>query len=84
MKTHSNSLAITSIVCGLWFLLTGSIWIYYANLVLAYPIGILGLILWNKSRKVNGVNRTNKAAICILASGFVLSIASLLILLIYN
>jgi hypothetical protein len=73
-----------SIICGIWFLLFGSFWPYFANLVVAYPVGFLGLYFWSKARKIDPLNKVNKAAFIIFLVGFSISMLSLVVLLAFN
>jgi hypothetical protein len=86
METNPNprTYNIFSIICGVWFLLTGAFWTYFMNLIVAYPIGLLGIFLWYKARKVDASNRWNKVALIIHIAGLIISFAALAILLIYN
>lgn len=33
---------ILAIICGLWFLLAGWVWVYYINVVIVFPFAIAG------------------------------------------
>lgn len=68
---------ILSLVCGVWFLLTGWVWTYLANLFVAYPVGLIGLFFWYQGRKVNSTSLYNKIALGVLIAGLVVSIGSL-------
>lgn len=71
----SNILFTLGVLLALCFALLGMLWAYYVALILAYPIGIVSLIIWFK---VKNDNRTrNKLIIGILIIGFILSMAML-------
>ena len=73
-----------SLVCGTWFLLTGWFWVYYINLIIALPIGILGAYLWKKGKDTLPGAMLNRIAGILLVAGVVSSIAGLLILFVFN
>ena len=75
---------VGSIICGIWFILTGSIWVYFGSLVISYPVALIGLLLWNKGRKIEPNNKLNKTALILHIIGLTLSMLSLIILLISN
>jgi hypothetical protein len=75
---------IISLVCAIWFLLTGSVWVYFANLVISYPVGLLSFVLWNKCRKAPFYHTLQKAVMYLLLAGSVISLISLLILVMFN
>jgi|GEM_PF-951436 len=79
-----NLYNILSIVCGIWFALTSWVWLYYANLFLSLPIGLVGLFFWNKSRQLDPGNLANRIALILYIVGFVLGLGALLFLLLYN
>ena len=67
---------ILAILCGLWFGMVGVLWTYYMNLVLAYPVGILGFYFWYQASKIKkGV--LNRIALSILIAGLVCSLGAL-------
>lgn len=76
-----NTLAI---ICGIWFLLFSPMWPYFANLVLGFPVGLLGMFFWNKGRKIDPNNKANKVALIIHLAGVVISIVSLVLLALFN
>ena len=65
-----------AILCGMWFLLTGWLWTYLANLVIAYPVGITGFFLWRKARALDPDNRKGQIAIAIHGLGLAISVVS--------
>ena len=73
-----------AIICGIWFILTSSLWVYFANLVISFPIGLLGMYLWNRGRILNKENIWNKIALGLLVIGFVLAFVVLGILMYKN
>jgi hypothetical protein len=79
-KQHTIYTVLT-LICAIWFLLTGWIWIYYACLAIAYPFGLIGFWLWRKGDQKNLWNMT---AGLILAAGLALSLSSLLVLTVFN
>lgn len=75
---------VFAIICGTWFLLTSWIWPYFANLVISYPVGLVGIFLWSRGKARNSDSRANPVALWLHISGFVISMMSLAILLLYN
>jgi ABC-type phosphate transport system permease subunit len=72
----NETLFILSILCALIFMVTGIFWVYWIALIIAYPFGILALVLWNIIRKDH--KRRNVIIPIMLVVGFLLSIAMLL------
>jgi hypothetical protein len=68
---------LISIICGIFFLLTGWIWTYGMNLFTAYPFGIAGLIFWLKGRTPERKNSLNNTALTLLILGAAVSLSSL-------
>lgn len=44
---------IVAILCGIWFLLTGWIWVYGAAAFISYPIAIIGLFYWGLGKRTD-------------------------------
>lgn len=83
--TRQNLLTVSnimSLLCGIWFLLLGWFWAYMASLFVAWPIGIIGLLLWLPGR--NEDTRLNKIAGYVLLAGAVTSIVSFVIIFLFN
>ncbi|MBX9852092.1 MAG: hypothetical protein K2X86_10070 [Cytophagaceae bacterium] len=75
---------LTALLFGIWFLLTGWMWVYFINLLLSFPIGILAFFLWKKGKKLAPQSKLNKAALMVLIAGVIASLTSLVILLMFN
>ncbi len=58
-------------------MLTAGAWVYFANLFIAYPVGLAGLFFWYQGRKMNPASLNNKIALVFFIAGFVVSIAAL-------
>jgi hypothetical protein len=71
-----NCLALAG---AIWFLLTGWIWGYLANLFISYPVACVGLALWFRARKLNPASLLNRMTLGIFIFGFIVSIAALFI-----
>jgi len=56
--------------------LAGSVWVYGAALVIAYPFGIISFVLWRFF--LEGEHKESKLIPTILSLGFILSILVLL------
>lgn len=76
-ERKARILYIISLVCGIWFLAFGWIWTYLANLILAYPFGLIGFLLWLYAKKLNSEDRYNRICIRLLLTALFLSIFSL-------
>lgn len=68
---------LLSIVCGIWFTIFGMFWTYWMNLILAYPVGILGVFFWYKANRIEK-SVLNNIASSILLIGLFCSLGSLL------
>lgn len=66
-----------AILCGVWFCLTGWLWTFLLNLVIAYPIGLLGFCMWLTAYQVNPNDKKNTVAIALLGLGLVSSLVAL-------
>jgi hypothetical protein len=69
---------LLALACAIWFLLTGWLWAYLANLFIAYPVAVLGFYFWRKGKGVSE-NRLNKIAGWLLIVGLIVSVASLFV-----
>lgn len=74
---------ILALLCAIWFLLLGWMWVYFFNVILVFPIAIIGFFLWRKGR---GAERKmlNKIVGWLLLSGMIISVGCLVILLSFN
>lgn len=70
---------VGAICCGLWFLLTGWMWAYLANLYLAFPIAIVGFFLWRSARRGAPPSRWNRVAGILLVVGMFSSLVALVL-----
>jgi hypothetical protein len=41
---------LLALLCGIWFVLLGWAWVYWFNVVFVFPVGIIGVVLWQKGR----------------------------------
>ena len=78
MKLSNNVLFTTGIIFSLWFSIIGIVWVYWLNIIFAYPFGIAAFFIWRNIRK-DGMKR-NKAIITILIIGLIASLSMLLYL----
>jgi nicotinamide riboside transporter PnuC len=70
------------IITSLWFAWTGMVWTYYACLVVAYPVGLVSFLIWQKIKTDN--KPRNRFIPRILSVGLILSISVLIYLLIFD
>ncbi len=68
---------LVALLCGIWFLLSGWMWMFLMNLVISYPFAILGFILWNSARKTAPKSILNRVAGGFLIAGLVASLGVL-------
>ena len=72
-----NVYFVSSLIMAIWFALTSSFWVYYVNIMLSFPFGILSLILWSKGRKIDDRTDRYKAITIILIIGVAVSLVML-------
>ena len=76
LNVSRNDIMFTvAMVAAVWFAWMGMLWLYWGALFLAYPFGILSLVLWFKIRDEQKA-RTKYIPI-VLAFGLFLSLAAL-------
>jgi hypothetical protein len=83
-KSNAKLYYLFSIICGTWFVMTSWLWVYFANLFISFPVGLIGLFLWIRGKKLNPGSKANKIAIGLFIGGLVTSLIALLILLFAN
>jgi hypothetical protein len=71
-----------SLLFAIWYALFGMIWVYWAALYIAYPIGALSFLLWKLIENDN--KKRNKLIPVILIIGTLISLAFLIGLLLTN
>jgi hypothetical protein len=64
--TKGKAIDIIALLCALWFLMTSWIWIYYANIVISFPIGLIALWLWKKGRLKHSSDTLNKVTFIVI------------------
>lgn len=50
---------ILALICAIWFLLAGWIWIYWINVVFVFPFAIAGFFLWRRGVALKKVIESN-------------------------
>ena len=83
-KSNAKLYYLFAIICGTWFVVTGWVWAYFANLYISYPVALIGIFLWSRGKKLNPGSRANQIALWLHIAGFTISIISLAILIFYN
>lgn len=73
-----------SLACAIWFLLTGSVWVYLMNLVVSLPIGIISYVMMNKVKAMEGRTKRVRLIEIILIIAVLISFVVLMGLLITN
>ena len=69
---------VIALVCAIWFLLTSWLWSYMINLIISWPVAIIGLILWKLGKKETPDSAVNKIAFWLFVAGFFISGIALL------
>ncbi|HYG02610.1 MAG TPA: hypothetical protein VD927_09195 [Chryseosolibacter sp.] len=82
--TKQDRLNIFATICAIWFLATGWMWVYYINLVVSFPVALIGFYCWKKGKHAANPSTLNKIAFWLYVVGFVGSFGSLAVLLIFN
>jgi hypothetical protein len=80
--TRNDILFWIGILTAVWFAWTGMAWTYWAALIIAYPAGLVSLLIWMKIKPEN--KRRTKYIPVILIIGLILSLSSLVYLLIFD
>jgi hypothetical protein len=73
---RSRLFNVLAILCGLWFLLAGWMWVYFFNVIFVFPIAIAGFVLWRKGR-ADRKRTWNVVAGILLLAGLMTSIVSI-------
>jgi hypothetical protein len=81
-NTKNNILFYTAMVFAVWFSITGIFWPYLMALFIAYPFGLISLLLWAIIKKDG--NPRNKIIIKTLAIGLTISILAFAAMWIYS
>lgn len=76
MERRKNIFNIIAIVCAVWFILIGWMWAWLIALFFAYPVAIIGTILWFFGRGAIRKN-VNKTAGIMLLAGLIISLGSI-------
>lgn len=84
MATKPSARAILSIICGVWFLLTSWFWTFLINMIISFPVGIVGIVLWYYARKSDPSSKLAKASLYLHVAGLASSILTLLALIVFN
>jgi H+/Cl- antiporter ClcA len=72
----AKTLNMIALICAVWFLPMGSFWTYLGNLIVGYPVGIIGWVLWRNARKLDADSKLNKVVMWLLVAGLVCSVVS--------
>lgn len=80
--TRNDFLFYLSLIFAIWFASTGMVWTYNAALFIAYPVGIISLVMWTIIRNEN--RKLTKFIPIILTIGLTLSLSVLVCLLIWD
>lgn len=83
-KSTAKLYYLFAIICGMWFLATSWLWVYYANLIFSFPVALLGTFLWSRGRKINPGSRANPIAKWLLMAGVITSVISFVVLFFAN
>jgi hypothetical protein len=70
-RTKNDWIALVSLLLAFWFLLAGTVWVWGAALIIAYPFGLISFFLWRFF--LAGERKQSKLIPTILACGLLLS-----------
>jgi len=71
--------SIPAVVFNFWFMITGWIWPWLFNIFFSLPFGLLGLLLWFISSRIDKTNRVNILALNFFKIGVGLSLGFLIV-----
>ena len=74
---------ILALVCAMWFLALGWVWVYFFNVIVVFPFAILGFFLWRKGREAEN-KILNRIVGWMLLAGLIAAIGILVAYLLYN
>ncbi len=80
--TKNDILFYLGLICAIWFAFMGIVWVYWAALFIAYPIGLISFFMWRAIRKEK--RKRTKFIPIILSIGLMLSLIVLVYLLLWN
>lgn len=80
--TKNDIFFYLGLIGAIWFALTGIVWVYYAALFIAYPVGLISFIFWRAIKNEN--RKRTKFIPIVLAIGLTLSMSVLIYLLIWE
>jgi hypothetical protein len=83
-KSNAKLYYLFAIICGTWFLVTSWLWVYFANLIVSYPVALLGIFLWSRGKKLNPGSKANPIALWLHIAGLTISGIAFLILFFTN
>lgn len=83
MKQKADYWYYSSLVLSIWFLMTSWLWFFLINLVVSFPAGLLGLLLYFIGKKKSTESEKYKKILHILISGFILSFVLFFTLYLY-
>jgi len=83
MKINYNDILFyLSLLFSIWFAFAGIVWTYGAAIFIAYPFGLISLLIWLTLKNDN--KKRTKWIPRILITGLVLSLSILALFLIYD
>ncbi len=82
MQKNNTLLYVLAVIMACWFAVIGAFWAYWIALFLAYPFGIISLLIWLTIKKDD--KKRNVAIPAILGAGLFLSLATLLYLVLFR
>jgi hypothetical protein len=66
-----------ALVLAIWFAISSYFWVYYINLVVSFPAGILSFYMFNKAKKQHSNLVFEKAIVFFLLTGCLTAFCSL-------
>lgn len=83
-KSNAKLYYLFAIICGTWFMLTSWAWYSFVNLIVSYPVALIGLFLWSRGKKLNPGSKANPIALWLHIAGLIISGIALLVLFFNN
>jgi hypothetical protein len=76
-KSKVNFYFFASLICAIWFAVTGYLWVYYANFIISFPFAGLSLLCWHYGKKIDPNPKRYNIVFIVLGIGALVSIGFL-------
>ena len=82
--TSATIKAFIAVVLSVWFMSTSWLWVYFVNLIVSFPAGLVAFILWLHLKKNNPTMGALKIVLACMILGVASSTIFLILLLVDN